>query len=64
MSCPVEIAGAIAEALEETDDVTSELVALGMVASAVICTTRKEQRHELVETFCRVLRRSVGIEFN
>jgi len=38
--------------------------ALGMVASAVICTTRKEQHHELVETFCRVLRRSVGIEFN
>jgi hypothetical protein len=64
MSCAIEIAGAIAAALEETDDVTAELVALGMVASAVICTTSKDRHHELVETFCKVLRGSVGTELN
>jgi hypothetical protein len=64
MSCATEIATAIAETLETTDDVVTELVALGMVASAVIGTTSKDRHHELVETFCRVLRRSVGTELN
>lgn len=64
MPKPVEIACSLADTLAETDDVRSEIVALGMVASGVILHAPIAQRAELVEMFCRVLRTSVATELH
>lgn len=58
------IADTLANVLPENASPRDELMALGMVASGVICNTALEHRADLVETFCRVLRRSVAIELN
>jgi hypothetical protein len=59
-----EIACALAEALPRDADRRTELVAVGMLATALIADTVVEERAELVETFCATLRRSVANEMN
>lgn len=61
---PNEIALALADALPRDADRRSELVAIGMVATALIVGTKPESRAELVEFFCDKLRASVANELN
>lgn len=61
---PNDIALALADALPRGADRRSELVAIGMVATALITTTAPENRAELVEFFCTTLRDSVANELN
>lgn len=61
---PNDIALALADALPRDADRRSELVAIGMVATALIATTHQEERAELVEFFCNQLRASVANELN
>lgn len=64
MSKAEVLAHSIADALEESEDARSELIALGMVVSGVICETEPEGRADLVDTFCKILRDSVANELN
>lgn len=64
MSDPREIAIALADALPRDATRRSELIAIGMVATALISGTRQEERAELVEFFCSQLRASVAGELN
>lgn len=59
-----QIADSLAAALPEEGDPRDELVALGMVASGVICQTAQHERADLVEAFCSILRKSVALELN
>ena len=59
MSEPKSLALSVAEVMSESKNPRDELVALGMVATGIICETPAEQRAELVETFCQILRNSV-----
>lgn len=59
MSDPKSLALSVSEVMEKSTSPRSELIALGMVASGIICETPAEQRAELVETFCQILRNSV-----
>jgi uncharacterized protein YejL (UPF0352 family) len=61
---PHAIAEALADALPADADTRSELVAVGMVASALIATSAPDGRAELVETFCKTLRDSVASDLN
>ncbi len=60
MSDPKSLALSVSEVMEKSTSPRSELIALGMVASGIICETPPEQRAELVETFCEILRSSVN----
>lgn len=64
MTDALELAGEIASVLPEEADPRDELVALGMVATGVICSTRHEDRAELVDTFCKMLRLGVAGELH
>lgn len=64
MSQPKKIAEALSDALPRSADARDELIALGMVATGVICTTRQEDRAQLVETFCALVRKGVATELN
>lgn len=64
MSDPNEIACAIADALPRNASRRAELIAVGMVATALISGSRHEDRAELVEFFCSQLRASVAGELN
>lgn len=59
-----DIAIALADALPRDAERRTELVAIGMVATALICGTREEDRADLVEEFCAILRKSVAMELN
>jgi len=59
-----EIAIALADALPADADPRTELVAIGMLATALIAATDADQRADLVETFCTTLRKSVANEMN
>ena len=61
---PDDIALALAEALPRNAKRRDELIAVGMVATALIVGTVEEDRAELVEHFCETLRRSVALELN
>lgn len=61
---PDEIALALADALPRDADRRSELVAVGMVATALIAGTSEDERAELVDFFCKQLRASVANELN
>lgn len=61
MSEPKSLALSVAEVMEGSTNARDELVALGMVATGIICEAPPEQRVELVETFCNILRGSVGV---
>lgn len=59
-----EIAIALADALPRNADRRTELVAVGMLATALIADTAIEQRADLIEEFCSILRSSVANELN
>lgn len=61
---PHAIAAALADALPADADTRSELVAVGMVATALISNTAPDGRAALVETFCKTLRASVAGDLN
>lgn len=58
------LACTIADTLSESKDTRAELVALGMVVSGVICETEPDDRAELVDAFCILLRQSVASTLN
>jgi hypothetical protein len=59
-----EIAIALADALPRNAERRTELIAIGMLATALISGTRAEERSELIEDFCAILRKSVAAELN
>lgn len=61
---PLDIASSLASALPAAADARDELIALGLVATGVICTTPHENRAELVDTFCRLVREGVAGELH
>ena len=61
---PNEIAMALADALPRDAERRTEIIAVGMLATALIAGTREDERAELVETFCETLRKSVANEMN
>lgn len=61
---PNVIAEALADALPRDADRRSELVAIGMVATALIVGIKPEKRAELVDFFCNQLRASVANELH
>lgn len=64
MSTANEIALALADALPRQADRRVEIVAVGMLATALISDAKVDQRADLVETFCKALRESVAGELN
>ncbi len=60
----LDIVSSLAAALPKEADPRDELIALGMVATGVICATEQESRAELVETFCKMLRKGVAGELH
>lgn len=60
----VDIASALAQALPEDGDIRNEIVAVGMLATALIADSKIEERAGLVEYFCATLRKSVASEMN
>lgn len=61
---PATLAIALADTLPRNADRRSELVAIGMLATAVICEGPDDERAELVETFCSILRAGVAQQLN
>lgn len=59
-----EIAIALADALPRKAKRREEIIAVGMLATALIAGTRADERAELVETFCKLVRKSVANEMN
>lgn len=59
-----EIAIALADALPRNTDRRTEIVAVGMLATALISGTCEQERSNLVEEFCAILRKSVAMELN
>jgi hypothetical protein len=59
-----EIAIALADALPRNAKRREEIVAVGMLATALIVGTSETDRAELVETFCNTLRKSVANEMH
>lgn len=59
-----EIVLALADALPRNADRRDEIIAVGMLATALIADSQVEGRAELVETFCNTLRASVAQEMN
>lgn len=61
---PNDIALALADALPRNAERRDEIVAVGMLATALISGSKPSDRADLVEEFCRVLRDSVAMELN
>lgn len=61
---PDDIALALADALPRNAARRDELIAVGMVATALISGAADETRSELIEEFCSILRKSVAGELN
>ena len=61
---PDDIALALADALPRNAVRRDELIAVGMVATALISGAKDETRSELIEEFCSILRKSVAGELN
>lgn len=59
-----EIALALADALPRNAERRTELIAVGMLATALISETCAEERSGLIEDFCAILRKSVATELN
>lgn len=64
MRTPDQIAIDLADALPETAERRDEVIAVGMLATALIAGCEPEERHELIETFCALLRSSIANELN
>lgn len=61
---PDEIAIAIADSLPCDADRRDEIIAVGMVATALISGSDDDARSDLIEEFCAILRKSVAGELN
>ncbi len=61
---PNEIAFALADALPRTATRRDEIIAVGILATALIATSAPDGRAELVEEFCAILRDSIRGEMN
>ncbi len=61
---PDEIAIAIADSLPCDADRRDEIIAVGMVATALISGSDDDARPDLIEEFCAILRKSVAGELN
>lgn len=61
---PDEIACALADALPRNAERRDEIIAIGMLATALIAGTRADDRVDLVNQFCTTLRSSVANELN
>jgi hypothetical protein len=59
-----EIAMALADALPRDAERRTEIVAVGILVTALISGIGEEERAEMVETFCNTLRKSVAGEMN
>ncbi len=59
-----QVALALADALPADAMLQTELVAVGMLVTALICNAEQKDRCELVEMFCELLRNSVAGELN
>jgi hypothetical protein len=59
MSDVQKLAVSIAHVLPETADPYDELTALGLVVTGVICEVEPGQRGDMVDYFCRMLRKGV-----
>lgn len=64
MSQSRQIAEAISDALPPRADARDELIALGLVATGVICQTPVDRRAQLVDTFCALLRKGCAADLN
>lgn len=64
MSHPRMIIEALTDALPPEANARDELIALGMVATGVICSTPIEQRSELIEIFCALVRKGTATDLN
>lgn len=60
MSKPKTIAATLSNALPPRADARDELIALGMIATGVICQTPAQDRAKLVDTFCELMRKGVA----
>lgn len=54
----------LTDALDENSSAKEDLVALGTIVTCVIFTVAKEERANLVESFCKTLRKSVASDMN
>lgn len=60
----ISIAKSLANALPPEAEVRDELTALGFVATGILYQVDPSERAELVETFCRILRKGCTSDFN
>lgn len=58
------ITDALTGALPREAEARDELAALGIIATGIICQAEPDERAELVETFCGILRKSCASDFN
>lgn len=61
---PDEIACTLADALPRDADRRDEIIAVGMLATALIAGTDPDDRANLIDQFCITLRSSVANELN
>lgn len=61
---PDEIACALADALPRNAALRDEIIAVGMLATALISSSQPNNRAELLDQFCKTLRSSVANELN
>ena len=61
---PKDIFIALADALPRNAERREEIIAVGMLATALISDTDKDGRAELVETFCGIVRKTIAAELN
>jgi len=61
---PNDIALALADALPRSARRRDEIIAVGILATALIAGSAPDGRAELVEEFCAILRESVAGELN
>lgn len=54
----------LASALPDEGEPRDALIAVGIVASGILCQTPVEKRAELIETFCKLLKSSASIDLN
>ena len=60
----LNIVTSITFALPDEGESRDVLIAVGIVASGILCQAPFEERAELVERFCELLRKSSAIDLN
>lgn len=61
---PKDIFIALSDALPRDAERRAEIIAVGMLATALISDTNEDGRAELVETFCGIVRKTISRELN